>query len=127
LVSSIRKKGDETMKTEEKRSNESKFEGKCCNTSCCEGQGFAEMTSQCCASAGEGVDCRSMMGECMKGCRWFPLIPVVLGILLLLLGYYLDAEITRILWIIASGFVVLLGTFGLAMMTMITRKYNRLA
>ncbi len=115
------------MKTEEKRNDEGKFEEKCCDTASCEGQGFAEMASQCCESVGEGVDCRSMMGKCMKGCKWFPLIPVVLGIFLLLLGYYLDAEITRILWIIASGFVVLLGTFGLVMMTMITRKYNRLA
>ena len=105
------------MKTEEKRSDEGKFEEKCCDTSCCEGQGFSEMAGQCCTSAGEGFDCRSMMGECMKGCRWFPLIPVVLGILLLLLGYYLDAEITRILWLIAAGFVILMGTFCLLMMS----------
>ena len=54
-------------------------------------------------------------------------MPVILGILLLLLGYYLDAEITRILWMIVAGFVVLLGTFGLVMMTMISRKFNSLA
>ncbi|MHC4642998.1 MAG: hypothetical protein ACYS32_15255 [Planctomycetota bacterium] len=115
------------MKTEEQRSDEGKFEEKCCDTSCCEGQGFAEKASQCCASAGGGFDCSSRMSECMKGCKWFPLIPVVLGILLLLLGYYLNAEITRILWMVAAGFVIVMGTFGLVMMAMITRKYNRLA
>ncbi len=109
------------MKTEEKRSDESKYEEKCCDTACCEGEGFTEMDSQCCASAGEGVDCSSKMGECMKRCRWFPLIPVVLGILLLLLGYYLNAEITRILWMIAAGFVILMGTFGLLMMNKMIR------
>ncbi len=57
----------------------------------------------------------------MKGCRWFPLIPVVLGILLLLLGYYLNAEITRILWMAAAGFVILMGTFGLLMMSKMIR------
>ncbi len=104
------------MENEEKRNNENKFTGKCYDTSCCGGvHGFAEMAGQCCASTGEGVDCRSMMGECMKGCRWFPLIPVILGILLLLLGYYLDAEITRILWMIAAGFGILLGAFALVM------------
>ena len=104
------------MKTEEKRSEEGKFEEKCCDTTSCEGQGFTEKASQCCASTGEGVDCSSKMSECMKGCRWFPLIPVVLGILLLLLGYYLNAEITRILWMVVAGFVILMGTFCLLMM-----------
>jgi hypothetical protein len=112
------------METKEKRSDEGKFEEKYFDTSCCQGQGFAEMAGQCCTSSGEGVDCRSMMGECMKGCRWFPLIPVVLGILLLLLGYYLDAEITRILWMVAAGFVVALGTFALLMMSRMNRIWR---
>ena len=112
------------MKTEEKRSDESKYEEKCCDTSFCEGQGFADKASQCCTSTGEGVDCRSKMGECMKGCRWLPLIPVVLGILLLLLGYYLNAEITRILWMVAAGFVILMGTFCLLMMSKMKRIFH---
>lgn len=92
------------METKENRNNEKKAENKNPDISCCGMQGFGEMAGHCYASAGEGVDCRSMMGECMRGCRWFPLIPVILGILLLLLGYYLDAEITRILWMGAAGF-----------------------
>jgi hypothetical protein len=46
------------------------------------------------------------------------LIPVILGILLLLLGYYLDAETTRILWMVAAGFLILMGTFGFMMMSL---------
>ncbi|MHC4656452.1 MAG: hypothetical protein ACYS91_15775 [Planctomycetota bacterium] len=99
------------MKTEEKRSDEGKYEEKCC-----ESTGDSKM-AECCESMGGDGDCRSRMGECMMECRWFPLIPVVLGILLLLLGYYLNTEITRILWMIAAGFVILMGTFGLLMMS----------
>jgi hypothetical protein len=54
-----------------------------------------------------------MMAGCMKMCRWFPLVPVILGITLLLLGYYLDASITRVLWMFAAGFIALLGFLGL--------------
>ena len=58
----------------------------------------------------------SMMSKCMKGCRWFPLFPIILGIVLLLLGYYLDAEVIRIIWMIVSGLVIVLGILGLFMM-----------
>jgi hypothetical protein len=64
-------------------------------------------------------DCSSKMGECMKKCRWFPLVPVILGAALLLLGYYLDAEITRILWMIVAGLVILMGTVGFVMISKI--------
>jgi len=65
-----------------------------------------------------------MMKECMKRCRWCPIIPVILGIFLLLLGYYLDAEITRILWMAVAGLIILLGTFGLFMMNKIKGTYS---
>lgn len=112
------------MKTEEKRSDNGRFEGKCFDTSCFGGQGFADTAGQCCTSAGGGFDCRTMMAECMKGCRWFPLIPVVLGISLLSLGYYLDAEITRILWMAAAGFLIVMGTFAFLMMSKINRIWR---
>jgi hypothetical protein len=76
---------------------------------------------KCCESAGETSDCRSMMSGCMKKCRWFPLFPVVIGILFLLLGYYLNAEITRILSMVAAGFVIFVGTFGFLMMSRMKR------
>ncbi len=57
-----------------------------------------------------------MMPECMKGCRWCPLIPLILGIIAFLLGYYLDPATTRILWLVFSGLVILMGLMCLIMM-----------
>jgi hypothetical protein len=46
---------------------------------------------------------------------------VIIGILLLLLGYVLDAEVTRILWMTAAGLVILMGAFGFLMMSLSKR------
>ena len=100
------------METKEKTNNENK----CCG-SVEEKQKMTEMMGKCCEGMSESSDCGSKMSECMKKCKWFPLIPVIFGVVLLLLGYYLDAETTRILWMIAAGFVILLGTFGLVMIS----------
>ena len=78
---------------------------------------MTEIMANCCEGMSEAGNCRSMMAQCMKGCRWFPLIPVILGISLFLLGYYLDAEITRILWMVAAGFVILMGIFCFVMVS----------
>lgn len=110
------------MGNEEKRSNENKSAGKGPDMSCCGPRGISEMMTECCESMSESRDWRSMMGQCMKGCRWFPLIPVILGAAFFLLGYYLDAEITRILWLVVSGFMILLGTFGFIMMSLMSKK-----
>jgi hypothetical protein len=100
------------METEEKRSNKNG----CCGTEADSHQ-VAEMMAKCCEGMSGPGDCGSMMAECMKKCRWFPLIPVVLGALLFLLGYYLNAETTRILWMIVSGLVIIFGTFGFVMIS----------
>ncbi len=63
-----------------------------------------------------------MMKECMKKCKLCVLIPIILGIIFFLLGYFLNAEIVRILWLIFSGFIVLMGIFGLIMMSVINRR-----
>ncbi len=110
------------MGTEEKRANQNEFAGEGPAMSCCEGQDISEKMAECCESPGEAGGWCSMMGECMKGCRCFPLIPVMLGIGLFLLGYYLDAEITRILWMILSGLIILMGVFGFVMKSMISKK-----
>ncbi len=99
------------MGSDERRKNENEFAAKCCDTSCYAGPSDAK-TPEGDQTAGRTGCCHSMTGKC----RWFPLIPVVLGVVLLLLGYYLDAEITRILWMVVAGLTVLLGTFGLIMM-----------
>ena len=102
------------MGTKEKTSNENK----CCVT-VEDKQKMTEMMDKCSEGMSGTDDCSSMMGECMKKCRWFPLVPVILGIVLLLLGYYLDVEVIRILWMVVAGLVILLGTFGLIMMNKI--------
>jgi hypothetical protein len=107
------------MEKKEKTNNDNKWWG-----SSDDKQKMAEMMANCCQGMNWVGDCRSVMGECMKGCRWFPLIPVILGILLLLLGYYLDAEITRILWMIAAGFLILMGAFALLMMSRMNRIWR---
>jgi len=105
------------MVNEEKRNNENKSAEKCCDTSGRNRPGMSEAMAGCCGGMSGSGDSRSMMAGCMRMCRWFPLIPVIFGILFLLLGYYLDAEITRILWMLAAGFLILMGTFCLLMMS----------
>ena len=96
---------------------------KCCDTSGWNGQGMLEAMAECCGDIRGKGESRSMMSGCMKMCRWFPLIPVILGILFLLLGYYLDAEVTRILWMLAAGFLILMGTFCLLMMNLSKKRW----
>ena len=79
------------------------------NNSCCESNNDSAMIPDCCKSIDESGEPCSMMSKCMKGCRWFPLIPVILGTVLLLLGYFLNSEVIRIIWMIISGFVIALG------------------
>ena len=55
------------------------------------------------------MDRMAMMKECMKGCRWCAFMPFTFGAIFFLLGYFLDAEIVRLLWLIFTGFIVLMG------------------
>ncbi len=109
------------METKEKRNDEKKSPEEWPNMSCCGTQGSQGKMPDCCKSMWESDDCRSMMSKCMRMCRWFLLIPVVFGIALLLLGYYLDAEITRVLWMLLAGLVILMGAFGFLMMSLSKR------
>lgn len=59
---------------------------------------------------------KDMMQACMKGCRWCPLIPLILGIILFLLGYFLDAQTVRLLWLVFSCFPIVMGLMALVMM-----------
>ncbi len=59
---------------------------------------------------------KAMMQHCAKNCRWCPLIPITIGVIFFSLGFYLDAETVRLMWLILSGFLVLMGTMGLLMM-----------
>lgn len=51
------------------------------------------------------------MMRMMKYCRWCAFMPITFGAILFLLGYFLDAEVLRILWLIFTGFMVLMGIF----------------
>ena len=105
------------MANEEKTNNENTFTEKCCDTSCCGGQGMFDAMAKCCEGVSGPGDCKSMMAECMRKCRWFLLIPVIIGILLLGVGYLLDPEVTRILWMTAAGFMILMGALAFLMMS----------
>lgn len=65
---------------------------------------------------------KDIMQACIKKCRWCPLIPVILGAVLLLLGYFLDAEIVRILWLVFSCLPILMGLMALVMMNIFFNK-----
>ena len=103
------------METKEKRNDEKKFTG-WPNEFCCGPQNSDKTIPDCCANSGKDGGYRSTMNQCMKGCRWFPILAVVLGICFLLLGYFLNPEITRILWMVVAGFVILMSTVGLLIM-----------
>lgn len=63
-----------------------------------------------------------MMGHCMRAFRWVPLIPLCFGIVLFLLGYFLSAEAVRILWLVLAAIPIILGTLGLLMTSVMSRR-----
>ncbi|UCD49475.1 MAG: hypothetical protein JSW27_18320 [Phycisphaerales bacterium] len=69
----------------------------------------------CCTGMTATDDCCSMMSKGMKVCRWFPLIPILAGIGLFVLGYHLNAEVARVLCMVAGGTLALFGLLGLMM------------
>ncbi len=101
------------METKVTENEEVSATDKTSNNSCCESNNDSGMIPDCCKSIDESGETCSMMSNCMKVCRWLPLIPVILGIVLLMLGYFLNAEVIRIIWIIISGFIVIVGILGL--------------
>ena len=109
------------MDNEKKQSSEQKPAEGWWNAACCGPQDRFEAFRSCCPDAGGTQDCRPMMAKCMKACRWLPLIPIVIGAMLLLLGYYLDAEVTRVFWMILAGLVILMGALGFLMMRLMRR------
>ena len=104
------------MKTDEKRT-EKKAEFGCCGISCCIPQGDS--------GRGERMDMRDMMASCAAYCRWFPLVPVVLGAIFLLLGYYLAPQVIRILWIAAAAVAVAMGLLGLVIAGRMARRFSK--
>lgn len=57
-----------------------------------------------------------MMHHCAKNMRWMPLFPLTIGITLFLLGYFLQPDVVRILFLVLTGIPVIMGVIGLVMM-----------
>jgi len=53
------------------------------------------------------------MLACMEKCKYFVLVPVVLGIILLLLGIFLSPSVIVALWIIGASLILGMGVLGL--------------
>ncbi len=113
------------MANDKNINNENKSTEKCWDTSCFGWRNMPEVMAKCCEGMSRPGDCRFMMTQCMRRCRWFLLIPIVIGILLLLFGCVLEAEVTRIIWIAAAGFVVFMGV--LCFLMIILSKRGRAA
>ncbi len=63
-----------------------------------------------------------MMKHCTRGCRWCPFMPLVFGIVMLLIGYFLDVGTVRVLGLILSGVVIVMGLFCFTMMRSMFRR-----
>jgi len=58
----------------------------------------------------------------MKHIKKMPLFPISLGIIILLLGIFLNAEVIRILWIIFGALITLLGISAIFMIRSMLRN-----
>ncbi len=52
-----------------------------------------------------------MMKHCMRRFRWFPYMPLTIGVVLLLLGIILSAEAVKALWLIFASIPIVIGVF----------------
>ncbi len=73
-----------------------------------------------------GEPMSGMMKTCVKRGRWFPLFPIVVGIILFCIGYFCSAEVIRVLWLILSSLVTLMGVAGLIMVNAMLRNRSDL-
>ena len=62
-----------------------------------------------------------MMTHCATNMRWMPLFPIAIGTTLLLLGYYLEPEIVRVIFLTLAALPVIMGIFGLIMMNLMRK------
>ena len=59
---------------------------------------------------GDKSSVKQSMMKCMKGAKWFLLVPGVFITLVFLLGYFLEPATLRMLWLIITGALLMLGT-----------------
>ena len=74
---------------------------------------------------GKGGIMGMMMKEFMRVFRWVPLVPIVIGAVLFALGYFLDSEALRILWLILAALPIVVGFVGFVVMSATSRAFNR--
>jgi len=82
-----------------------------------------EQWAECCSDVSNaGCACSSSkewpdaMTSCFSYCRYFLLFPVILGIILLALGYYLSPEVIRAMWLVGAGMAVGMGLLAALVM-----------
>ncbi len=71
------------------------------------------------------IACCSMMEkmqQCMGRCKLCPLLPIIMGVVLLLLGYALPAATVRIMWMVLSGLMILMGIICLAVTNLLKKR-----
>ncbi|MFC1765272.1 hypothetical protein ACFL6U_24770 [Planctomycetota bacterium] len=73
---------------------------------CCQGFGSTD------SDIHSDTDMQQAMAKCFSCCRYFILVPIILGITFLLFGYYLSPDVIRALWMIGAGMAVGMGLFG---------------
>lgn len=95
---------------------EEKAEPVCCGISCCIPRGKDVR--------GEQTSMRNMMASCATCCRWFPLVPIVMGTIFLLLAYYLAPEVIRVLWIAVGATIVTMGLLGLVVVGRMAKRLS---
>ena len=64
-----------------------------------------------------------MMTHCATNMRWMPLFPLTMGIILFLLGYYMEPESVRILFLILASIPIIMGVFGLLMISNFRKRF----
>jgi len=64
---------------------------------------------------------------CMSACRWFPLIPLLLGVVAITAGYALNPSTIRIIWLAFSMTMAGFGLFALVIMRTMTGKPGKIS
>ena len=86
---------------------------------------MSRMMNTCCMGR-NGSD--NMMGRCCKSfigvMWWFALIPLIFAGSALLLGYYLNSDSIRVLWMVGWGSVVGIVILGMITMRIFWTKFN---
>ena len=69
--------------------------------------------------------CEAMMGGCTRYFNWFPVMGILFVSSIFLLGYYLNPEALRILWLIFAGIGILMIVFGWIMMATMMKGFGK--